>query len=115
MPQHVKITSRPFPVTFTVTSAEDSFDFSGPFWAAADIIVRVDGVALEVRVVLALAVFLCHSGQYDCFQRVGRVHGQVAEAANDSLYLPQQCAVVLNLELLSACDSVHSLLLGLGQ
>lgn len=43
---HVKIESRPFPVTYTVTGARDTFDFSGPFWAPADIIVLVNGVAL---------------------------------------------------------------------
>lgn len=47
MPAHVKITSRRFPVGFTVTTARDTFDFEGPFWAAADIIVQVDGVALD--------------------------------------------------------------------
>lgn len=45
--QHVKITSRPFPLTYTVgATPDDSFDFEGPFWAAEDIIVTVDGVEL---------------------------------------------------------------------
>lgn len=49
MAPHVKITARSFPVTYSVTTADDTFDFAGPFWSPADIIVRKDGVPLAVN------------------------------------------------------------------
>lgn len=45
---HVKITARSFPVAYTVGStADDTFDFSGPFWVTADILVYQDGELVD--------------------------------------------------------------------
>lgn len=58
MAQHVQIPAFDEAITYTVTTAQSEFAIPFPFWAAADIIVEVDGVALATSAYTVAGVFV---------------------------------------------------------